>query len=441
MVGPPAVPDKPAVDQLTGTSFRLSAIGNSVNNGDGGSPIKDFNFGWGLSTAHIGNYLPTYTNLTTRQYVTVTAVQDANGNSQNVKPNTTYYAQLQIVNQAGYGTWSGYLSFKTPDYPDAPPMTASTSITDHSFNMQYDYPASDGNAAVDSYDLRYGTDSSGAGATIRTVDAGSGTQPITGLLAGTTYYTWVRAHNVVGYSPWSARITTKTVADPPSSPAPIGVDLVTQYSFHYRFSTTGVDGGSPITSYDVGYGTNATTPQTIVSTTTGDNTYVGLTRNTKYYVWVRAKNAVGTSAWSTVLSFTTLAYVPAVTTPKLLDTVTQISAHYTFSDPTDNGGAAIDGRQIGYGTDATTPQTIISSDGDDVVSNLIPGTQYYFWSRTHNMAGYSNWSAVKTATTTAGARISVAGVWYNAVPYVRTGGVWKIAQPYVKTSGVWKQTG
>lgn len=116
---------------------------------------------------------------------------------------------------------------------------------------------------------------------------------------------------------------------------------------------------------------------------------------------------VGSAFWDTPSNFTssmnttvTLPTIPrdssAPSTP-VISSITSTSVVATFHDGT--GGAEIDGRQLAYSTSPTTKTTIISSDGSTLISGLTPGTQYYFWARTHNAAGYSAWSGRATATT------------------------------------------
>lgn len=115
----------------------------------------------------------------------------------------------------------------------------------------------------------------------------------------------------------------------------------------------------------------------------------------------------GSANWDTPSNFTstmntsfTLPAIPrgssAPSTP-VISSIGSTSVLATFNDG--GGGADIDSRQIAYSTDSAVKSPTISSDGSTTISGLTPNTQYYFWARTHNAAGYSAWSGRATATT------------------------------------------
>lgn len=105
-----------------------------------------------------------------------------------------------------------------------------------------------------------------------------------------------------GPTTFSHTITRATVPAPPSRPT---LSKVTATSVTVSF-TANSNGGATITGYQIGYGTNSSSPTSFVSGVS-PTTINGLTSGTTYYFWVRAKNSVGYSAWSSVNSVRTIA--------------------------------------------------------------------------------------------------------------------------------------
>lgn len=209
----------------------------------------------------------------------------------------------------------------------------------------------------------------------------------------------------------------------------------TSTSIRVTFNTNG-DGGTPIREMQIGVGTNFNDVLWTVPSS-GNTTVTGLTPGTTYYFWARARNDIGWSGWSPrSLGRTTQGYAPTIEAP-VISAVTQTSAVATFSSEWTD----IIEYQVGW---STSP--ILNPDSDKrfivtspaTLNNLPPATTLYFRVRARNPAGWNSWSAATMAKTAAGAKVKVAGVWKEAVPYVKQGGVWKVAAPFVKDLGVWK---
>lgn len=97
-------------------------------------------------------------------------------------------------------------------------------------------------------------------------------------------------------------------------PAPTAPSLsaIGQTSFKASTYSNG-DGGSPITAYEIGYGTDPDYPEEMVmgSSDLHDEqhavlTLTGLISGQRYYVWGRCWNMYGFSVWSARSSVTTL---------------------------------------------------------------------------------------------------------------------------------------
>lgn len=85
------------------------------------------------------------------------------------------------------------------------------------------------------------------------------------------------------------------------------------------------------------------------------------------------------------------ATAPAAPTGISVDQATATSLRYIFSGNS-NGGAAILEWQIGYGTNASSPQYFVGSNGTSTVGGLSEHSTWYFWSRGRNAVGWSGWS-------------------------------------------------
>lgn len=226
-----------------------------------------------------------------------------------------------------------------------------------------------------------------------------------------------------------------SLATVPPAPQPVRLTNIGSTSLHASFYSNG-DGGSQIYEWSIAYGTDPNYNQLSVSASDADIT--GLTPGTTYYFWARGRNAQGWGGWSSRTQATTLRVPDAPSTPTI-SSITQVSAVASFT-PNGNGGAAITAYQIGYGTNSSGPTTTIAATSPQAITGLQPGTKYYFWARAQNSVGWGPWSAVTVATTIAGARINVGGVWQNAVPYVNVNGTWKVARTWGRSAGVWKES-
>jgi hypothetical protein len=109
--------------------------------------------------------------------------------------------------------------------------------------------------------------------------------------------------------------------------------------------------------------------------------------------------------------------------------------------PNYNGGATITNYKLVYGLSPTNSENLLVNGTQASFSlfNLDPGKTYYFWGRTTNIYGDSEWSARSQFNLLAGAWVKQGATWKRAVPYVRVGGVWVMARPWVRKAGVWRE--
>lgn len=220
-------------------------------------------------------------------------------------------------------------------------------------------------------------------------------------------------------------------------PAPTMFSAVPQSDSVIRvnFGANG-DGGSAVLEWQIGYGTDPSTPMWF--TGSGGLTDIGLlAAGTTYYFWARGRNALGWGNWSNRAQATTFR-IPDAPGAVVLSEVTQTTVKAVFTGNYE-GGTPVTTWQIGYGTDPDTPQTYLNGYNMTII-DLEPGVTYYFWSRGQNSVGWSPLSAVRSITTIAGAFLKVGTIYKSAVPYVKVAGVWKLARPWARAAGVWKES-
>lgn len=155
--------------------------------------------------------------------------------------------------------------------------------------------------------------------------------------------------------------------------------------------------------YDVAWNTTDTPPTVssqIQSTSNLERTLTGLTNGTPYYVFVRAKNAGGVTAWSSATAATPVA---AVVVP---DAPTGLAAQ------AGNGQVLVSWDEVSGSLDYTlaygTSNDVIGAieipeiaGTSRVVDGLMDNTTYYFFVSARNSAGSGSYSDGVSATTLA----------------------------------------
>jgi hypothetical protein len=230
-------------------------------------------------------------------------------------------------------------------------------------------------------------------------------------------------------------------ADPPAAPS-IAPTVISSTQINIKI-TDGANNGAAITGRQIAVNTVNTTSSanlTAVDTQTTKAIFP-LNPGTLYYFWARTENSKGFSPWSPVKSATTFRTGDAPNQPIVSD-ADQTSFWVSFTD-NGSGGTTILERQVGYSLIADIISggvTWLPYTGIRQITGLTPGTTYYVYARVRNSVGWSFPSPAAVIRTIAGARIAVAGVYKEAVPYVKVAGTWKLARPWGRTAGVWKET-
>ena len=333
----------------------------------------------------------------------------------------TYYAYIRSKNTAGQSAWTPAVVTRTtrnaPDTPQNLVVTATGSAT-----ITYQWTAVD---ETDSYELYVATSSAAPTAqTAATAQVRNATYTATALLSDTTYYAYVRARNDGGASDWSVGVTA-TTALALGVPANFSNTATTATSIAYSWSAV-----ERAQTYDFYITTSATAPTTDTTATRNlaafernalgvvvpntSYTRTGLTRLTKYYSYLRARNSEGVGAWTSALEVTTSDLIPnrpaAPTSSSATDTTVTV-------------GWAASARATGYDlyittgavpTNATTPTASVGAVTTYTFTGLTPRTAYRIYLRAKNSAGASLWSDVRHQSTTLAALTiptGLSGTW------------------------------
>lgn len=255
-------------DWVNGLDFSYTANGSTTS--------TSINYPTGAAWKKIGER-----NVTDSQTVTFRLVSDTS-----------------ISGIGGPTTFSHAIARDTvPDAPHTPVISgikASTVVATFA-------DAGNGGDAIDARQITYGTDPDGGTTTI----SSDGSTTISGLSSNTTYYFWARTHNSVGWSRWSGRASAKTQAVPTAPSAPL-LSSVTATSVDVSW-TDNSNGGSAIVAHQIGWGTSSSTTPTSSVSANSPQVLAGLTPGTTYYIFVRAQNSVGWSAWSKSTQMRTVA--------------------------------------------------------------------------------------------------------------------------------------
>jgi hypothetical protein len=325
----------------------------------------------------------------------------------------TYYWRVRARNAVDTSAWSTIRNFITADFVTlTSPASASTQWT----GLTLDWSSHTG---VDFYDLQCDTSlqfnspalRSSTDAYINSATSNTDTDEyFDNLYFGKTYYWRVRARNAVDTSVWST-IRNFITADfvtltSPASASTQWTGLTLDWSSH-----TGVD------FYDLQYDTSlqfnspalrSSTDAYINSATSNtdtdeflDNLYFGKT----YYWRVRARNAVDTSAWSTIRNFITADFVtltsPASASTQWTGLTLDWSSHtgVDFYDMQCDTSLQFNSPALRSSTDAYINSATSNIDTDEFLNNLYFGKTYYWRVRARNAVDTCSWSTVRNFIT------------------------------------------
>ncbi|RAY12615.1 hypothetical protein DPM19_23745 [Actinomadura craniellae] len=283
---------------------------------------------------------------------------------------TAYTFTVTATNVAGTSAPSAASAPVTPAPGNVRPG-APTDVTatpgDATATVRWQKPA-DGSSPITSYTVT----ASPGGASV-TVNAPALQAQVPGLTNGTSYTFTVVATSTVGGSDPSQPSAAVVPGRVPGAPTNV-IASAADRSASITWTAPADTGTSPITKYTV---TEVTSGDSV--TTAGETwaAFTGLDNGTQYSFRVKATNATGESAWSTVSNTVTPQESPVPGRPFITDTVADDGEVELAWAPPDTGARAVTRYRItvqpGNRTVDTPPETRTAT-----IDGLDNGTEYTF---------------------------------------------------------------
>jgi len=315
--------------------------------------------------------------------------------------NTKYFWRVNAKNAAGTSSYSSVFNFTTIVSAPAIPVLQSpaTGATNQATTLTLSWGSVTG---VASYRLQLATDSLFANLVVNDSTLTSASKQVGPLLNNTKYYWRVNAKNAAGTSSYSSVFNFTTIVSAPAipvlqSPATDATNQATTLTLSWG-SVTGA------ASYRLQLASDSLFANLVVndSTLTSASRQVGpLLNNTKYYWRVNAKNAAGTSSYSSVFNFTTIVSAPAI--PVLQSPATGAvnqATTLTLSWGSVTGAASY---RLQVATDSLFATVVFNdstlTSASKQVGPLLNNTKYFWRVNAKNAAGTSSYSSIYNFTT------------------------------------------
>jgi hypothetical protein len=338
------------------------------------------------------------------------------GTSKQIGPlanSKTHFWRVKAKNDDGASAWSSARNFTTedPSPPTAPTLNSpANGATSQPTTLTLKWNASTGATA---YHLQVATNNTFTAKVFEDSTLTGTSKQIGPLANSTTHYWRVKAKNDAGASAWSVVRNFSTQGVPPPTPtlvSPANGALSQPLTLTLQWNAS-----SGAATYCLQVATDSFFAAQVFddSTLTGTSKQIGpLASSTTHFWRVKAKNAAGASAWSSMWRFTTQAVVPAppaLASPANGATLanTTVNLQWNVSD-----GAATYRLQVA--TDSVFVDKIFDDSTITATSKQagpLANLKTYYWRvNAKNAIGTSAWSPFRSFTiedlTPAGAPIS-----------------------------------
>ena len=388
LAGPATKPMNVSVSSLSGTTLTLNW---DLPESNGGAPITDYR----IEVSSSGGS-------------TWTIIKDGvsalrNLNVFNLVKGKRYVFRVSAITSNGLGTASDVLTANTlVTAPSAPTGLVFSGLTSESVSFKWTAPADKGGASITDYTIEISNDDGENWIDIDETESINRAFTVRGMVPGGTYQVRVAAVNIAGFSQFlTGTFTTKTLA--PTAPTEVTVTAdSTTASLEWAIPAS--NGGAPISDYRVEVSSNCNTYREIEHV--ADNR-LGFTANsllpgTKYCFRVSAKNSVGYSERSEVVTVVTAGNAPSAPTGLGIKPA-KSSVTLRWAAPVIVDGSPVRNYVVEFSRDGgVTWRTVskgISNSRSLVVTGLKTRSTYQFRVTATNDVGDSPTSMVLTAVT------------------------------------------
>lgn len=311
-------------------------------------------------------------------------------------PGVRAYFRVKAVNSVGASAYSG-LNLFTPYTKASAPQDLNANDTTTSVALSWLAPTNLGGSAVSQYVVQYSRDN---GATWAIMSYIAGSQLIATVARPAKGQTWgyrVYARTSFGDSEISNVANVSVAVTVSSAPLIRTIVLNSDVTVSATWTAPGDNGGTPITGYIVERSSDNVNFTAMDPTTALSATLPAGGPGTRHFVRVKAVNAAGFSAYSSVISIQVPYKVTSAPAP-LTGSVIAGRVQLNWSVPTDLGGAVISLYQVEASANNGATWAIAANTSTNAVNLPLPpkGVTYIYRVAAKNIAGLSGYSNTVT---------------------------------------------